>query len=306
MLIFEKKIKPSEDLYYRFRIKKRNGGFRDIISPKKQLKSIQKIIFNEILKKIKVSNFAYGFREGFSIVSNAINHLNSKIIYKVDLKDFFPSIKFSRVLNIFKKVGYSGQTSTILTMLCTYSERKNNGKELIALKKERCLPQGACTSPIISNIVCYELDIKLNNIAKNYGFTYSRYADDLTFSSSRINYISQIFTRKINQCIIKMGFKANKSKIRKSKNYKRQIVTGIIVNNKETALPKEWIKNLRSALYHLKNSEYKNQDELLKDINNIEGRCAYAKMVNNKKYLKYYYEFANLKNQIFKRIKNNN
>lgn len=304
--LIKKEITPNEFLYRSFKIKKKSYGHRQIFSPKIELKKIQQKIFEEILKKIEPSEFTHGFREKFSIVTNAKVHLNSKIIYNIDLKNFFPSIKFDKVLDVFKKVGYSGLVSCLLAKLCTVDPRhydKNKQKFVVVKTKLPFLPQGSSTSPILSNLVCIDLDSDLNKIANKYSFKYSRYADDLTFSSEIENKLPKGFRKEIFEYIQTTGFQINIKKERYSRRFKPNVVTGIVINKDELSLPRNWVRNLRAAIHNLKYITFdKKNPELRFILRNIEGKCSYAQMVNKKKYSHFFYEFNNIKKLKFKNI----
>lgn len=109
LLVIKNEVSPKEFLYRSYKIKKKGSGYRQIVAPKKELKQIQSIIFKSILELKEPSKFAFGFRKGYSIVANAKIHLNSEIIYNIDLKDFFTSIKLDKVQEVFKTLGYFGQ-----------------------------------------------------------------------------------------------------------------------------------------------------------------------------------------------------
>ncbi|TFF90066.1 MAG: RNA-directed DNA polymerase [Promethearchaeota archaeon] len=297
-------FKSSLLIYKTFFIAKKSGGHREIFIPVPKLKSIQSKILVEILEKINISKFAHGFIKKRSIVSNAQEHLESQVIYKIDLVDFFPSIKFDKVHEVFKKIGYSEYISYLFGLLCTHLRGYNEmsqEKSSLNLNKLRFLPQGAITSPIISNLVCSKLDKDLNKIARIYGFRYTRYADDIAFSSQYRKDITNKFRKKIHSIIKKHGFSINRKKECLSYNRNFQRVTGINVQNSELSLPRKWIKNLRSALHHLENDYNQIDEECIEIMKNIEGRCAYALMVNKKKYNHYYQDFISIKNNISKR-----
>ncbi|MFX1353472.1 MAG: reverse transcriptase family protein [Promethearchaeota archaeon] len=292
--------------YNTFFITKKSGGRREIITPTPELKQIQLKILREILEKVKPSEFAHGFTKERSIVSNAKEHLKSLITYHIDLVDFFPSIKLYKVCKVFMNIGYSEYISHLFGLLCTFLPKYDYGiqdKTLLNLYKAAFLPQGACTSPIISNLVCDQLDKELSEFARGYGLRYTRYADDITFSSQSKRYITTNLIKKIHSVIKAHGFSINRKKERLSYNRNFQRVTGINVQNSQPSLPRRWIKNLRSALYHLKNDYKYLDDSVMEIMKNIEGRCAYALMVNKEKYNHFYQDFITIKNMINKNLK---
>ena len=157
--------------YYSFQINKKNGKFRNISAPSPFIKILQQKL-NQVLKAVyNPKPSAHGFVINRSIVTNASKHLSRKYVFNIDLKDFFPSINFGRVRGMFMAKPYNlpEKVSTVLAHLCCF---------------DRQLPQGAPTSPIISNMICGKLDSQLQQLASKYRCTYSRYADDITFSTT--------------------------------------------------------------------------------------------------------------------------
>src|ERR1043165_3960185 len=147
---------------------KRRGGFRVIHVPQAPLRRIQKWIFRSILAEFKHQTPAHGFVRGRSIVTNAALHQNKRVVMCVDIEDFFPSIKFRTVRKAFQRLGYPYSVAVDLANLCTL---------------QGALPQGTSTSPALVNLACTNLDKRLTGLARSLGHTYSRYVDDLVFSS---------------------------------------------------------------------------------------------------------------------------
>ncbi|MDO5767920.1 MAG: reverse transcriptase family protein, partial [Psychrobacter sp.] len=171
--------------YTHFTIAKRSGEPRQIWAPIPRLKYAQRWILDNILNHLPIHGAAHGFVRGKSIVSNAEMHTDSEILIKLDIKDFFPSVNWRRVKGVFRHAGYHEQLATLLAMLCTESPRQivqQNGITYYVALGDRALPQGAPTSPALTNIVCLNLDRRLTGLAEKLGLRYSRYADDLTFS----------------------------------------------------------------------------------------------------------------------------
>ncbi len=222
------------ELYRAFRIPKKAGGWREIEAPEDELKVRQTWIKENILDKVHVSSHAMGFRCNTSIYDNALPHVNKALVMNVDIKDFFPSIPYKKVFKIFVYLGYTKQVSHLLTKMCT------NAKGV--------LPQGAPTSPVISNIVMLKLDRRLGELAKKMNCAYTRYADDITFSGSE--YISSAMPL-ICKIINEEGFKINQKKVRFQYSNQRQEVTGLTVN-KKVSLPKTKIRELENAIYYCK------------------------------------------------------
>lgn len=170
----------------------------------------------------------------------------------MDLADFFPSITFWRVRGLFQSLGYSEGIASLLALLSTEPPRKEvefDGKFYYVAVGERQLPQGACTSPGITNRLCRRLDERLSRLAKTYGFVYTRYADDLTFScdKSNLRFIGTIL-KKAREIINAEGFAENKQKTRVLRKGRRQRVTGIVVNEKVN-LTRKSLRAFRALLH---------------------------------------------------------
>ena len=157
-----------EKNYKIFKIKKRNGKYRTIYEPNYTLKEIQKNILNNILNNKKISIYAKAYHKGIGLIDNAKEHVNKKLILKLDIKDFFENISFIDVYNSCFEIEYfPKEIGILLTHLCTYKEH---------------LPQGAPTSSYISNLVLKEFDEYIGVICKEENISYTRYSDDMTFS----------------------------------------------------------------------------------------------------------------------------
>ncbi|MGK0290471.1 MAG: RNA-directed DNA polymerase, partial [bacterium] len=176
----------AEKIHYRrFTIPKRDGSDRAIWAPLPKLKAAQKWVHKQILDNIPVHGSAHGFLPGRSTYSNAKVHTDSKIVLRMDIRNFFPTITLPRVKGVFRKAGYREQIATLLALLCTEAPREiveHEGKKLFVALDMRCLPQGAPTSPAITNVLCMKMDRRMAGLAKKFGWRYTRYADDLTFS----------------------------------------------------------------------------------------------------------------------------
>jgi len=242
------------DHYVHFTIPKRKGGYRTISSPKPLLRQAQRWVLEKILTKVKVNSAATGFVVGKSIVDNARVHQRKKIVLRIDLKDFFPSIKFNRVKGMFHSFGYSEGVSTILGLIATESERKEvvfNGKKYFVALDERRLPQGACTSPAISNIISRELDSRLYGLGGKLGWDYTRYADDIVFSTKDDTVSATSVIKTTQRIIFEEGFLINDAKTMVMRPHQRQIVTGIVVNN-ELKISRRDIRKYRAFLHQYK------------------------------------------------------
>lgn len=256
------------EYYSERRIPKKSGGERILMVPAMKLKLIQQWILKNILMSIHVSEYAMGFCPKKSIVTNARLHVGKECVVNLDIKDFFPSITQKQVYRIFYYYGYTVGVSHLLGRLCTV-----DGK----------LPQGASTSPYLSNIACLKLDKRLSQLAKTYDADYSRYADDITFSGKYgIQNIIDIATRIIED----EGFKVNTKKSRIAYAYQRQEVTGINVSGNKVSINKQYKKQLLQEIYYCKKYGPSNH---LKHINcnkkfykeHLYGKAYFVNMVDN-------------------------
>ena len=162
--------------YRRFVIPKRGGGQRAIWAPLPKLKAAQHWILRNIAEKLPVHGAAHGFLPGRSILTNAAAHADPGILVKMDVKDFFPTVTLRRVKGIFRKAGYREQVATLLALLCTESPREEvtlDGQTYFVSLGPRCLPQGAPTSPALTNTLCLRLDRRLSGLARRLGCRYT-------------------------------------------------------------------------------------------------------------------------------------
>lgn len=223
----------SQKNYYRtFKIKKKSGSLRDISEPLPSLKEIQRWILDNILYISKASPYSKAYTPGLSLKDNARLHVGQKYVLTIDIADFFPTIHPARVYQVFRGVGYSKAVSALLTDLCCL-----NG----------ALPQGAPTSPHLSNLVCKKMDESIFRFSQKLGIRFTRYADDLTFSGD-------FDTKYVLKCVTNIlglyGFSVNHKKTRIQRSHQRQIVTGIIVNSKMNT-EREMRRKNRQSLYYI-------------------------------------------------------
>lgn len=277
------------DHYYRYTIPKRSGGERQIAAPKSVLKKAQRNILAKILEKVVISENAHGFVKGKSIVSGAKIHPGQpKLLMNMDLEDFFPTITFERVRGMFQGFGYSGYIASLLAMLCTYCERMQieiKGELRYIKTSERILPQGSPASPMITNIIGKNLDRRLNGVAVKYGFTYTRYADDMSFSFlEEPEQMGKIFGF-ITHIIEEEGFKVNQKKTKFIRKGNRQCVTGIVINNEQIGVPRKWVRQLRAAIYHARQMKEKGAISI-ELIRQISGMVSWLNGVNAERYKK--------------------
>jgi len=226
----------APDRYYRkFEVPKRSGGIRVISEPLPSLKEIQRWILDNIVSRVKPSRFAKGFRRGYSIKDNARFHIGQPIVISVDIEDFFPSISFSRVYGIFVNCGYSHAVATLLTSLCILDDG---------------LPQGAPTSPALSNLVASNLDRRISDYVLKHGYRFTRYADDIALSGLQEHASIGAILSFLNNAAGSEGFRLNPGKTRVLRQGQRQEVTGVVVN-KRMAAPRALRRKLRQTAYYV-------------------------------------------------------
>lgn len=310
-------INPKLQLnrYSTFDIPKKTGGVRTIHAPNRGLKQIQRCL-NIIFQSLYVPNKnAYGFVPSKSIADNAKVHIGQLYVYNIDLKDFFTSIDQARVwgrlqyppFNLNKETNRI-EIANMIASLCCHSmqvERKQDSGDFV-IEQRNVLPQGAPSSPFLTNIICERLDFYLSALAKRFGLRYSRYADDITFSSMHNVYQEgSEFLKELERLILGQGFLIKPSKTRLQKRGYRQEVTGIIVSDKKINVSKRYIKNLRKWLYYWETYGYEKAYSIFKSsyvgnkfVDTLEtpemelvlaGKLEYLKMIkgeNDGTYLK--------------------
>jgi retron-type reverse transcriptase len=291
-LCYERNV-GEVDHYSRFEIPKRSGGKRLISSPKPKMRQAQNWIQEKVLSGLQPSEFASAFRPDLSIVDNAKKHCDKKVIVKLDLKDFFPTITFPRVRGYFEFLGYNPGIASILALLCTDAPRVRvtfRGEAQIVATGPRGLPQGACTSPALANLIASRLDARLAGLAtaRSERWIYTRYADDLTLSTdSEVPEIGT-FISAVSKVANDEKFQINIKKTRVMRAPHRQTVTGLLVGT-EVRIPKVTIRRMR-ALFH--RIEVQGKDivsvELGKDALLVaRGYLSYLHMVQPKLARKY-------------------
>ena len=231
--------------YRHFSIPKKSGGKRNIAAPSKGLSHILYYV-NILLKAIyQPSDYAMGFVEGRSVVDNAIRHIGQNYVFNTDIKNFFPSIEQPRVWKRFqlKPFNFKKPIANILAGLCCIKEKNDDGTV------KYILPQGAPTSPLITNAICDTLDRRLSGLARRFNLHYSRYADDITFSSMHNVYKEDgDFRTELKRIIEGQNFKMNEAKTRLQKIGERQEVTGLTISNKVNAST-AYVAEIRNLLH---------------------------------------------------------
>jgi RNA-directed DNA polymerase len=259
-----------EKRYETFTIKKKSGGDRTIHSPATGLKSIQRSL-NVILQTLSEPHrAATGFIPGKSIVDNAKLHVNQNYVFNIDLKDFFHSFDRNRVKVGLMKPPFNLKEQKeplafFIACLCTHPFSINESLKVV-------LPQGSPTSPTLTNILCVTLDRRLNGLAKRFNAKYSRYADDITFSSSHNIFTNEDFHAELKRIIEKdQGLTINPCKTRLQKTQYRQETTGLTVNDKVN-VRKRYVKQIRMWLYYWEKYGYSHANKIFrKDYNKDKG-----------------------------------
>jgi RNA-directed DNA polymerase len=322
-LVYYLYVIPYKFRYITFPIKKKLGGERIISTPATSLKLIQKKL-NQVLQCVyQVKPSVHGFVKGKNIVTNAKAHVGKRYVLNFDLKYFFVSINFGRVRGMFMALPYAlnPEVATVLAQICCHNNQ---------------LPQGAPTSPIISNMLCAKLDSQFQKLAKKYRFTYTRYADDITFSTTRPNLpeeIAYIITteepeklekvilgKDIYSIIKENNFEVNERKVRMQNAKQHQEVTSITVNTFPN-VDRNYIRQIRAMLhawskfglelseseysreYEFKSSEFKSKYDtkgLAKFKEVLRGKIEFLGMVKGKDdpiYEKYLTQYFELNNR---------
>lgn len=269
------------DHYTRFQIPKRKGGLRTIASPKSKMRLAQSWILENILSPIPCHTSATAFQASKSIADNAQLHARGELIIRLDLKDFFPSIKFPRVKGFFKSLGYSSGMATVFALICTDAARigANLGdKKYFVALGERYLPQGACTSPALSNLICRKLDNRLHKLAQAQAWTYSRYADDLVFSHPNKEVSMGGLYQLVHKIVLEENFVINPEKTKIMRPHQRQAITGVVVNNGVLRISRRDVKRFRAFLHQYEQKGASAMTEKMKRDATQYGRGYHAFM----------------------------
>jgi retron-type reverse transcriptase len=270
--------------YVSFQVPKKSGGFRALSAPHRTLAAAQRWVLEHIVGKLPVEAAAHGFVATRSTVTNAAAHVGRSVVVNLDLSDFFPSITFPRVRSVFHRLGYSPAVATVLALLCTECPRKTveyAGTTYHVAVGPRGLPQGACTSPGLSNQVARRLDKRLHGLAQKLGLTYTRYADDLTFSggadgNGRVGYLMA----RVRHLAAAEGFTVNEKKSRVQRRNRAQEVTGLVVNDK-VAVGRSEVRRLRAILHRARTGglDAQNRDGRPNFRAWLRGMISYVAMV---------------------------
>ncbi len=255
-------VSTDDKRYLTFTLPKKAGGKRVIASPKPLLKRIQRWILKAILERLQTTRNCHGFAPGSKLRSHAEQHLGARAVLTLDIEDFFPSIPIARIVRVFRTAGYSPTGAWILSRLCTW---------------RGVLPQGAPTSSRLANLVCYRMDRRLAQFASLRGFVYTRYADDLTFSSSSMGALAK--ARPFMTHIVRdSGFELNRRKLRLIGPRGSKVVTGLVLAPKSVGIGRRRLRELRARI-HRAHVEGDNTD-----LSAIQGWLDYLSDVDISRY----------------------
>lgn len=265
---FRRAVYSTEYFYRSFFINKKNGTKRRIQEPLPSLKEIQHWILDKILYKIEVSKFAKAYLPNKSLKDNVRFHRNQETVICLDIENFFESISLNNVIEFFIEIGYSETVASMLAKLCCLDKK---------------LPQGAPTSPQLSNILMRDFDKKVSQLCIKNNLRYTRYADDITISGK---FDSKFIIEGVEKEVIKNRLSLNKNKTRVMNKGSQQIVTGIVVNEK-IQTPKYFRKEIRQEVYYIKKYGLTNH---LRKINcnkanylkHLQGKINFALQINPK------------------------
>lgn len=272
--------------YHTFTIPKARGGHRLIAAPSPQLRAVQQKILHQILATQPAHDAAHGFIPGRSTVTNAAPHVGKEIVFKFDLHDFFGTISYWRVVGLFSSLGYnpgeltfskedeSVSVAPTLARLCCYTPSPSQ-------VRASSTPQGAPTSPAISNLICRSLDHRLHHLAAKLGGDYTRYADDLTFSFNKApDQGVGRFRWWVNQICHQEGFLVREDKFRVIRASQQQRVTGIVVNEK-TAISRKERRRFRAIIHNCEQHGVASQARGVPRFESyLLGYAAYMNMVH--------------------------
>ncbi len=291
----QRHVPPGPLRHYEQRwVAKRSGSVRLIEAPKSRLKAIQRRLLDEILTLIPPHEAAQGFRHGRSVRTYIAPHVGQRVVLKLDLRNFFPSISSARVLALFLLAGYPEPVARLLTGLCTTATpseawanhpRPGQGPEAWQdrrLYQQPHLPQGAPTSPALANLASFRLDARLLGLAASAGANYTRYADDLAFSGDRdFERSVDRFVIHVGAVAIEEGFAINTRKTRVMRLGVRQSVAGVVLNDRPN-LARDEFDALKATLFNCvrQGPQTQNRAGLVDFRAHLAGRVAHVTMLN--------------------------
>ena len=270
----------KDKFYQSYYIPKKKRKKRQIDAPNYEIKAIQSWIHDNILISLKTSSRAIGYKRNKSIKDNAEFHIGSKYIMCLDIQNFFTSIKIDKVEKVFKRIiKHNDKICNDLAKICTF---------------RGYLPQGGVTSPILSNLVFTPVDKEIIELCNNKNAIYSRYSDDLTFSSNNFSELKEILPL-VEMIVNKYGFYLNSTKTRYLTGKGRKVVTGIILNSGRMTIGRKRKREIRAMLY---NNIIKKDSSV--DISKMIGKIAFLKNIEPRYY---YSRIKSYRNKLLKKLK---
>ncbi len=254
--INQQRLHEFEPHYRVFTQRKKGGGTRVIHAPDRDTAELQRTILYRLLAKLPIHPAATGFRPGISIADNAAPHVGRDVIIRLDLKDFFWSISPIKVQKMFRRLGWNSAAAKTIARLCTISQLEKPDNGIFSDGKRGGLPQGAPTSPALSNAVNLLLDMRLAGLTRAYDATYTRYADDITFSldeecSDRTSFSAvKALLNVAKNILADEGYQCKQCKQRVLRQHQRQSVTGLVVNE-HVAIPRDRRRLLRAIRHRV-------------------------------------------------------
>ncbi len=263
------KLSKRNNYYYRvFSIPKSSGGKREIAEPARPMKAIQSWILAYILQQLPLSPQATGFRRDYNILDNARAHEHNRYFLCLDIDDFFPSIRYPILYTVYRKLGYNNHVCHVLTSLCTFKGR---------------LPQGGVTSPTFSNLVCFRLDRRISGYCGSRNITYTRYADDMTFSSMSWERLIGLH-KMVRRIIEEEGFSLNEAKSRYMGPKRRRKVTGLVIGDNHAGIGRRAERRLRAAIYNMCDSNKSTNAEKWNTEVKLQGYLSFLYSVDRERY----------------------
>jgi len=284
--------------HYHYRVlAKKSGAIRLIEAPKERLRELQRVILREILEQIPSHSAAHGFVKGRSIKTFAAPHVGRRVVLRMDLQDFFPSISGPRVQALFRTAGYPDAVAERLGGICTNAAPRGMWKALgkgldpLAMAEVRALyalphlPQGAPSSPALANICSWRVDCQLIGLADAVGATYTRYADDLAFSGDEeFERCVDRFALRAAAILLEEGFQVHHRKTRLMRQGVRQYLAGIVTNERLNVIRVDFDR-LKAILTNCVRygAESQNRERHPAFREHLDGRVGFVEMVNTQK-----------------------
>jgi RNA-directed DNA polymerase len=298
-------VRRRRDFYTEFQIKKRSGGYRNIVCPDPQLKRIQRWISQHVLRRTTPHSASAAYAPGSSIVDAAEMHCGARWLVKIDITSFFESISEIDVYRVFRECGYTSLVAFELARICTrvtdsYRYRRrpwwviDSREQIQAYQHEKMghLPQGAPSSPMLANLVMRGADEAITETAEKAHLAYSRYSDDLIFSTSDEDFgrpQAEQLVRDVEGILAKRGLRTNRNKTRMAPPGARKVVLGLVVNDAKPRLPKRITDGIEVHLHfaerngiaaHASARRFNSTSGFLA---HLDGLITYAEMVDAKR-----------------------